>query len=48
MENLNYLFAAFTIVWVIIFGFVFNMSRKQRQLQREIKALEEMIGEDGG
>ena len=47
MENLNYLFAAFAIVWAMIFGYVFSLSRKQRQLQREIKSLEEKIGEKG-
>jgi len=47
MENMNYLFAAFAIVWAMIFGYVFSLSRKQKQLQREIKSLEEKIEEKG-
>ena len=39
MENLSYLFAVFTIVWVLIFGYIFSLSRKQRHLQHEIDML---------
>ena len=41
MENLGYLFAAFSIVWAAIFGYIFSLSRKQRQLRREINLLKE-------
>lgn len=41
MENLGYLFAAYTIVWAVIFGYIFCLSRRQRQLQREIESLKE-------
>ncbi len=41
MENLGYLFAAFTIVWAVIFGYILSLLRKQRQLRRELDWLKE-------
>ncbi len=41
MENSSYLFAAFAIVWAVVFGYVLTLYRKQRQLQREIESLEQ-------
>ena len=41
MENLGFLFAAYTVIWVIVFGYVFFMQRKQRRLQRQIDMLQE-------
>jgi len=39
MENLEYLFAAFIIVWAVLFGYIFMLSRRQKQLRREIDSL---------
>ena len=39
MENLVYLFAAYTIIWAVVFGYVLFMQRKQRRLQRQIDVL---------
>jgi CcmD family protein len=51
MENLGFLFAAYTVIWAIVFGYVLFMQRKQRRLQRQIDLLQkpgiskqEMIG----
>ena len=41
MENIGYLFAAYTVIWAVVFGYVIYLYRKQRHLQREIKLLEE-------
>ena len=41
MENLSYLFAAYTIIWAVIFGYLYLMQRKQRRLDREIELLKE-------
>jgi CcmD family protein len=43
MKNLSYLFAAYTIIWVVIFGYILNLSRKNRELGREIGALKERL-----
>jgi len=45
MENLGYLLAAYTIIWVIVFGYVFFMQRKQRRLQQQIDALRKSLDE---
>ncbi|MFH1429608.1 MAG: CcmD family protein [Candidatus Margulisiibacteriota bacterium] len=39
MENAGYLFAAFAIVWVIIFAYIFILHNKQRSLSRRIETL---------
>ena len=38
---MSYLFAAYSIVWVVIFGFVFLMYRRQVKLQKELEALKQ-------
>lgn len=39
MQNLGYLFAAYTIVWGLLFLYVHSVARRQRALQKEIAAL---------
>jgi CcmD family protein len=43
MENLSYLFAAYTIIWAVIFGYLYLIQRKQRRLDREIELLKESL-----
>ncbi len=43
MENLGYLFAAYTVIWAIVFGYILFMQRNQRRLQRQINLLQESI-----
>ena len=43
MENFGYLFAAYAVIWAIVFGYVLIMQRKQRQLQHQIRQLKESI-----
>ncbi len=42
MENAGYLFAAFAIVWLGLFGYVFILIQRQKGLRREIDLLKEM------
>ena len=39
MENAGYLFAAYTVIWAVVFGYVFYMHRKQRRLKKQIDML---------
>jgi CcmD family protein len=39
MMGLYYLFAAYTAVWVAIFGYLLSIGRRARQLEREIEEL---------
>ena len=47
MENAGYLFAAFSIVWAVVFGYVLLLFNRQRRLRREIDALKETLKEKG-
>ena len=42
-DNLEYLFAAFAVTWVVFFVYVFFVSRHQRELQREIHELRQAL-----
>ncbi|MAH39183.1 MAG: heme exporter protein CcmD [Dehalococcoidales bacterium] len=43
MEHASYLFAAFAIVWVVLFGYIFTLSQRQKKLRREIELLKEVL-----
>ena len=47
MENLGYLFAVFSIVWLVIFIYLFSLINGQKRLQKEIKSLKTLIQEKG-
>ncbi len=44
-SELPWLFAVFFITWAVFFGYVFVMSRRQREMQREIEALRSALAE---
>ena len=41
MNNLGYLFAAYTAIWLLLFGYVIYIHLRQKKLQREIDRLRE-------
>lgn len=41
MTNLTYLFAAYTVIWVALFLYVFSLSRKSKRLEKILAALKE-------
>ncbi|HVN84909.1 MAG TPA: CcmD family protein [Candidatus Binatia bacterium] len=43
MANLSFLFAAYSAIWVLLFLYVANISRRNRILQREIDELREFL-----
>lgn len=45
MENLEYLFAGFAVVWACIFLYLLLLQGRLRSLQREIERLEERLEE---
>ena len=45
MENLGYLFATYTIIWAVIFGYVFFLYYKQRKLRRQMDWLKDSMSE---
>ena len=42
MENAGYIFAAFAIVWAVVFGYVLLLFYRQRRLRRQIDLLKEL------
>ncbi len=45
MENAGYLFAAYTVIWAVVFGYVLSLFYRQRRLRKEIDALRERLKE---
>ena len=45
MENASYLFAAFAVIWALVFGYVFLLLGRQKKMQREIDSLKEILRE---
>lgn len=43
--NLSFLFAVYIITWAGFFGYVFYVSRRQREMRREIDALKRAVHE---
>ena len=43
MEHFDYLFAAYSIIFLVIFGYVVFMWRRQARLEIEIRAMEERL-----
>ena len=44
-SELPWLFAVFFITWAAFFGYVFVMSRRQREMRREIDALRRVLAQ---
>ncbi len=42
-RNLNFLFAAYTAVWVLLFIYVLMLSRRNKTLQKEIDELRQLL-----
>jgi CcmD family protein len=40
MDNLSYLFAAYAIIFAVIFGYVLFIWRRQAALEAELRAME--------
>ncbi len=40
---MTFMVAAYLIIWLAAFGFIFSMVRRQSTLQREIAALRELL-----
>jgi len=43
MNNLAYLVTAYMLLWIVLFGYVWNLVKKQKGLSREIEQLKAEI-----
>ena len=41
MENAGYFFAAFAVIWAVVFGYVLYLVNKSAKISRQMKAIEE-------
>jgi CcmD family protein len=48
MENSAFLFAAYTVIWAIVFGYVFFLVRRQAGLRRRLESIKEELKKRGG
>ncbi len=39
VRNLSYLFFAFGVIWALLFLYLYSLSRRERDLEREIQEL---------
>lgn len=46
MENLNYLFAAFSATWVVLFLYIYSLWRKQSRIEQELQRLQDKVGKE--
>lgn len=46
MENIEFLAAAFAVFWGFTFVYVFSISRRQQNLDQELKVLESLLEEE--
>jgi len=44
-KNLNFLFAAYVVVWLLIVAYLFSIGRRQKRLDQEIEVLKQMKAE---
>lgn len=43
VKNLGYLFAAYTIIWTVLFIYVATLSRKNRALAEDLRLLQTQV-----
>ncbi len=41
VRNLSYLFAGYAVIWVLLFAYLYTLSRRERQLRGEIERLKQ-------
>jgi CcmD family protein len=40
---MSYLFAAYSVVWILLFGYVLSISSKQKKLETEMETLRKLL-----
>lgn len=43
MKNFWFLFAAYTVIWAVILGYVLSLYLRERSLHREVEALKQLL-----
>jgi CcmD family protein len=45
MDHFPYLFAAYAVVWLVLFAYVFSLDRRSRRAERELEDLKHRLDE---
>ena len=48
MDNLHYLFAAFSTVWIVLFAYLMRLTKRTKELGLQLEELESKIREKKG
>ena len=40
---MSYLFAAYTVTWILLFLYIFGLSRKQKKIDEDLATLRKMV-----
>lgn len=48
VRNLSYLFFAFGVIWLVLFAYLYSLSRRENDLQNEIERLKAERREERG
>jgi len=46
-DTLNYLFAAYNMIWLLLFIYLWTLGRTQKRLERELRDLAERVQQRG-
>ena len=47
MENLSYLFAAYTAIWILDFAYLVRLQRREKTLRQELDQLRQKLSGEG-
>ncbi len=47
IRNLSFLFYGYTVIWVIILGYVYTLTRREQNLRNQIEELKRSISDEG-
>ena len=48
MEHFSYLFAAYTVVWVVLSLYVLSLDRRARRAERDLDEMKRSLGKRAG
>jgi CcmD family protein len=46
IRNLSFLFYGYSVIWVIIVGYIFWLTRREKNLRDEIEELKQMVNKE--
>jgi CcmD family protein len=46
IRNLSYLFYGYSVIWIIILGYVFTLSRREQNLRQQVDELRRTVEEE--